>query len=135
MTELAQRLTPAAKRPGGIGLRIGLAASALFVGSAMACGLSAFVVTPEFGRFACGNWVLGIAAVAAALMSWLLAGIPRIRQRQAEYDSMMQEASERWQRLYYCSRDDVTFDAGQGLVIAVPDLSQYLYAHYAQEGA
>src|SRR3954468_20178794 len=47
VTELAQRLTPTTKRPGGIGLRIGLAAIALSVASTMACGLSAFVVRPE----------------------------------------------------------------------------------------
>ena len=93
----------------------------------MACGLSTFAVTPEFGRFACGNWVLGIALLAAALAILPLSGIPRIRQKQAYYDRMIEQASARWSRLYYCGRDDITFNPDHNLVIPVHELSAYLY--------
>ena len=128
MTEQAQRLAPQPKRPGGIGPRIFLAAAAFLVGGAMACGLSMFVVTPEFGQFACGNWVIGISLVAAALGTIALSGIPGIRQKQALYDRMMEQASMRWSSLYYCNRDDITFNPEQNLVVPVRDLSTYLYA-------
>lgn len=127
VTELAQRLAPPAQRPGGIGLRIFLAAAAFLVGSTTACGLSLFTVTPEFGRFACGNWVLGIALICAALVIWPLSSISKIRRKQAYYDTMMKQARSRWNRLYYCTRDDITFNPDQNIVIPVHDLSAYLY--------
>lgn len=103
-TDLARRLAPAPQRPGGIGLRITLAAIALMVGGFMAAGLSAFVVTPEFGRFACGNWVLGIFVTTALLTLWPLVSISRIRREQEAYDLAMERARGKWSRLYYCGR-------------------------------
>ncbi len=128
VTNLAQRLAPPAQRPGGIGIRLFMAAAAFVLGSTMACGLAMFAGTPEFGRFACGNWVLGIALLAAVLIILPLSGIPKIRQKQATYGRMMYQAHLRWDRLYYCSRDDVTFTPDQNVVIPIQYLSQYLYA-------
>lgn len=127
-TALAQRLAPRVPRPGGIGLRMFLAVTAILVGSVMACGLSLFAVTPEFGRFACGNWVLGIAIVAGVAALLPMLGIPGIRRKQAVYDTMMAHAQNRWGQLYYCARDDVTFNPEEGMTIAIADLRSYLYS-------
>lgn len=127
VTNLAQRLTPAQRRPGGIGLRLFLAGAAMFIGSIMACGLSVFSVTHEFGRFACGNWVLGIGVVTAALTLLSLVGIPQITRKQAEYDWMMDRVRGRWGQLYYCARDDVAFNPQEGVLIPISGLSAYLY--------
>lgn len=126
-TKLAQRLAPQARRPGGVGWRIFLAAAAVLVGSMMACGLSVFVVAPEFGRFACGNWVLGIMVLAGLGGIAPLLGIPKVRKQQAAYDAMMEGARAKWGRLYYCTRDDVAFDPDGSTMIPIPALSSYLY--------
>jgi hypothetical protein len=128
MTDLAQRLAPPARRPGGIGARVFLAAITTLLGSIMACGLSVFTVTPEFGRFACGNWVLGIALVTAILAFLPLAGIGGIRRKQAAYDRMIDLARSRWDHLYYGGRDDITFNPEHQVVIPIHNLGRYLYA-------
>jgi hypothetical protein len=126
-TDLAERLAPRVRRPGGVGWRVFFAVVAIFLGSAMACGLSLFAVTPEFGRFACGNWVLGILVVAGVGGLVPLLGIPRVSREQTAYDAMMERARARWNSLYYCGRDDVVFNPGERAAIPVPALSTYLY--------
>lgn len=126
-TNLAQRLAPPARRPGGIGWRVFLAGAAILLGSIMACGLSMFAVTPEFGRFACGNWVLGILVVAGMGGITPLLGIPGVRRKQTAYDVMMEAARAKWSRLYYCTRDDIAFSPDEGTVVSIPSLSSYLY--------
>ena len=127
-TDLARRLTPHHARPRGIGLRVALAAIALLVGGLMAAGLSIFVVAPEFGLFGCGNWVLGILVVTALLTLWPLVGIARIKREQKAYDLAMEQVRGKWSQLYYCARDDITFDPAQSMVIPIPNLGAYLYS-------
>jgi hypothetical protein len=126
-TDLARRLAPRPPRPGGVGLRMALAAIALLVGGLMAGGLSIFVVAPEFGLFGCGNWVLGILVVTALLTLWPLLGIARIRREQKAYDLAMERARGKWSQLYYCGRDDIVFEPGERLVLGVSQLGSYLY--------
>jgi hypothetical protein len=128
MTRLAERLAPQVRRPGGVGWRVFAAAVAVLLGSTMACGLSTFAVTPEFGRFACGNWVLGILLVAGIGTVVPLLSIRGVRRQQAAYDAMMERARARWGALYYCARDDVAFDPAQSTVIPISALSAYLYS-------
>lgn len=127
-TELARQLSPQLRRPGGVGGRLALAGMALLLGGLMAAGLSVFVVTPEFGSFGCGNWVLGILVVTSLLTLWPLAGIARVRRKQQAYDLLMERARSKWSQLYYCGRDDVVFEPHQRLAMPVQQIGSYLYS-------
>ncbi len=126
-SNLARRLSPFPSRPGGVGIRIALVLVVLFLGGLMAGGLSLFVGTPEFGRFACGNWVLGILFTAFMISFLQLRSIARIRSRQETYDEAMRQAYARWRQLYYCARDDVVFSPEERVAVPVEYLGSYLY--------
>ncbi len=126
-TDLAMRLSPQGRRPGAVGLRIALALLSLLAGGVLAIGLSLFAVTPEFGLFACGNWVVGILAVTAVFTVLPLLGIPQAIRKQERYDAALNRARVKWTQLYYCARDDIVFDPGRNVPMPIHDLDSYLY--------
>lgn len=94
----------------------------------MAGGLSIFVVTPQFGQFACGNWVLGILLVTMTLAFLQLRGIAEVRSKQAAYDEATKRARAKWKQLYYCSRDDIVFNPDEHTLMPIQSLQAYIYS-------
>ena len=84
--------------------------------------------------------VLGIVGVALCL-TFLFIGLGALgfrwyinknKQVQLEYPAKKRawdQAMARWNRSYYCFRDDVVFDPDNGESCRPQDLNQFLYAH------
>jgi hypothetical protein len=128
VSDLARRLSPFPQRPGGIGIKVTLVLMTLLLGGVMAGGLSLLVVTPQFGRFACGNWVLSILVTTIILSFLELQSIAQVRRRQEAYDEAMERAIARWKQLYYCSRDDIAFNPSENTLVPVEALNFYLFS-------
>jgi predicted RNA-binding Zn-ribbon protein involved in translation (DUF1610 family) len=55
------------------------------------------------------------------------AAIRQAREETAQAAAMHRRAISRWQRLYYCARDDCVFVPGEGQSVPLAQMREYLY--------
>jgi len=125
ISKQALRLAPPAepKKPGGLHWLlwiVGLILSFLFD---WVFALSAMILLPSLARegeaspcTACGciGFPLGLVLPVVALVLLHSFLLKRSKSRYSREFPVWQAMMERWNRLYYCSRDDVVFDPATG---------------------
>jgi hypothetical protein len=121
ITPLAQKLAPPAL-PDEPGKQIGCGSYIL------ACIVSIIVV------FICGisgiggSWMVFISI--GALLGSLLLSSRNLSIKQQEYKALYpiwKQRKERWNELYYCSRNDCVFDPKEGKAISADRINELIY--------
>ena len=126
-TDLA--LSPEPEQPSLVKLTIGILVAFAFGMAFM--GIFALIETQTYVRIAKGPlelgsttalvWFAGVIPLAAALRYFL-----GCRNAALKYPGWLR-ARERWERLYYCFRDDVVFLPDEGITEPAADMDNLLY--------
>ena len=82
--------------------------------------------TPETIQSAMGV-VIAIEFVAPLAIIHVYMKKRRAAQIQPEIE-VWQQAMERWNQLYFCSRDDVVFVPGENLIVPTSQMMDYIYS-------
>lgn len=130
----------------------------LFIGFVLPIGLTliATLALPAGAYFLAGDTSLDLASpivligfallcltlVISIAFLWLVwrwwkgkyeASVAQLKIRQAEADRDLphwERATSRWERLYYCRRDDIVFIPNENRAIPMAHLTDYLYNRY-----
>jgi hypothetical protein len=100
---------------------------------AVAFGLIMLVLVSQVAARQPENFPLAVGILFAAGLAYLLFRRPimqhyraRISEQQ-ETDQRLQEATSRWMRLYYCSRDQGVFDPQQNRIVPVEQIQNLVH--------
>jgi hypothetical protein len=131
-TLLSQRLAPPEKPSarGSLGVIVGIGAFVFVIGGLLGfLDLIYAINAPEEVEFhcCCGGTALGAIVMGICLV--IYAGIT-VNKRAARVASQIphwKRAMVRWNRLYYCARDDGVFDPEDGIFVPTEQMMDYIY--------
>ena len=138
-SDLARRLAPPPRPLASAGkntktkLVLSLAILVLIVGLVITCVLSSSSGSSQSNSpttvVFCGG--IPFAVAIGLFVFWYTLyrkDKAKIQQQQSILDQRWKQATARWQKLYYCGRDDIIFIPGEKTSAQVSDINSYIYS-------